>query len=82
MSNVNMLCYFMLTWVFENINSTCIITKTRNASRVNTKVFELLPYPQQLSQQEAAATYLASAVDMTIKCCFLVAQDIKQRPRK
>jgi len=78
MSNVNMFYSFMLTWVFGNINSSCIITKNRNASCVNTKVLELLPYPQQ----EAAATYLASAVDMTIKCCFLVAQDIKQRPRK
>ena len=72
----------MLTWVFGNINSTCIITKNRNASRVNTKVFELLPYPQQLSQQEAAATYLASTMNMTTECCFLVAQDTKQGPRK
>ena len=49
MSNVNLFCYFMLTWVFENISSTCIITKNRNTSRVSTKVFELLPFLQQLS---------------------------------
>ena len=34
------------------------------------------------AQQEVAATYSASALDMATKCCFLVAQDTKQGPRK
>ena len=34
------------------------------------------------AQQEAAATYSASAVDMATECCFLVAQETKQGPRK
>jgi len=44
------ICFVLLCWhgFWEILNSTCIITKDRNASRVNTKVFELLPYPQQL----------------------------------
>jgi len=33
-------------------------------------------------QQEVAAAYSASIVDMITKCCFLVAQDTKQGPRK
>jgi len=34
------------------------------------------------AQQEVAATYSASVVDMATECCFLVAQDTKQGPRK
>ena len=34
------------------------------------------------AQHEATATYSASAVDMATECCFLVAQDTKQGPRK
>ena len=78
MTNGNMFSPFMCTWIFENINSIFIVIINMNAFRVNTKVFEVLPYPQQ----EAAATYSASAVDMVTECCFLVAQDTKQGPRK
>jgi len=46
---INMLSPFTLTWIFSNVNCTCIVTKYGNASRVNRKVLELLPYPQQLS---------------------------------
>ena len=44
------ICLVLLCWHgFGNVNCTCIITKYGNATRVNTKILELLPYPQQLS---------------------------------
>jgi len=49
MTYVNMLGPFVLTWVFGNVNCTCVITEYGNAPCVNTKVLELLSYPQQLS---------------------------------
>ena len=48
MSNINMLCSLMMDWILSHTNSTSIVTHKRNCVDVHSKIFQVLPDPQQL----------------------------------
>ena len=82
MSDVNVLCFSVLNWVFGKADCACIITEDGSLWKFQAKIPQLIFQPQHLCKQLAAAIYSASMDDSDTQVCFLLAQDTRQPPRK